>query len=114
MSLFDRWDRRNREAIEKGAKLHRVATAPDGSRYEVVGEAADWRLGTGSIVLDALAFVWALWRQARGKEWSVSVRPTGTAKQPVATRFVRTREEAEEVVDELSNAVESGRLAQID
>jgi hypothetical protein len=54
--------------------LRRVVKSPDGLRYEVVGLAKDWRLGTGSMLLDAAAFVWAAVRQARGKEWVVSVR----------------------------------------
>jgi hypothetical protein len=43
--------------------------SPDGTRYEVVGSGKDWKLGTGSVLLDAAAFVWAAIRQARGKEW---------------------------------------------
>ena len=35
--------------------VRRVVVGPDGSRYEVVGIAKDWKLGTGSVLLDAAA-----------------------------------------------------------
>ena len=85
-------------------------TAPDGGRYEVVGMAKDWSLGTGSVLLDTAAFLWAVVRRARGKEWVVSVRPTESRSDPVITRLVRTREEAVSCVAELAEAVESGQL----
>lgn len=73
--------------------------------------AKDWRLGTGSVLLDAAAFLWAAVRQVRGKEWVVSVRRIGTRSDPVMTRLVRTREEAVSSIAELAEAVESGQLA---
>ena len=91
--------------------LRRVVNGPDGSRYEVVGMAKDWSLGTGSVLLDAAAFLWAVVRRARGKEWVVSVRRTQSRSDPVTTRLVRTREEAASCVPELVEAIESGQLA---
>lgn len=38
--------------------LRRLAKSPDGTRYEVVGSGKHWKLGTGSVLLDAAAFVW--------------------------------------------------------
>jgi hypothetical protein len=90
-------------------ELRRVANGPDGIRYEVIGRAKDWRLGTGSVLLDAAAFLWAAVRNARGKEWVVTVRPAGT-RSDLATLLVRTREEAVSSVAELAEAVESGQL----
>jgi hypothetical protein len=91
-------------------ELRRVVNGPDGIRYEVIGVAKDWRLGTGSVLLDAAAFLWGVVRQARGKEWLVSVRPTESRSDPVLTRLVRTREEAVSNVADLAEAVESGQL----
>ena len=90
--------------------LRRTVNGPDGSRYEVVGMAKDWKLGTGSVLLDAAAFLWAVVRQARGKEWVVTVRQTDTRSDSVTTRLVRTREEAVSTVADLAEAVESGQL----
>ena len=90
--------------------LHRVVNGPDGSRYEVVGMAKDWSLGTGDVLLDTAAFLWAVVRRARGKEWVVSVRRTKSRSDPVMTRLVKTREEAVSCVTELAEAVESGQL----
>ena len=90
--------------------ISRVATAPDGSRYKVIGTAKDWSLGTGSVVLDAVAFLWAAVRQARGKEWTVSVRLIESKSDPIITRFVKTHEEAVACVAELAEAVETGQL----
>jgi hypothetical protein len=90
--------------------VRRVTNGPDGSRYEVVGMAKDWKLGTGSVLLDAAAFLWAVVRQARGKEWIVTVRRADTRSDPVITRLVRTREEAISSVAELAEAVERGQL----
>lgn len=90
--------------------LRRVAKGPDGRRYEIVGRAKDWKLGTGSVLLDAAAFLWAVVRQARGKEWVVTVRRVDTKSDPVLTRLVRTREEAVSSVAELAEAVESDGL----
>jgi hypothetical protein len=53
--------------------LRRAVKGSDGSRYEVVGIDKDWKLGTGSLVLDAAAFLWAAVRQLRGREWVVTV-----------------------------------------
>jgi hypothetical protein len=90
--------------------LRRTVKAPDGSRYEVVGMAKDWELGTGSVLLDAAAFLWATFRQARGKEWIVTVRRTDTKSAPVVSRRARSREDAASIVEELSEAIESGQL----
>lgn len=92
------------------ADLRRVVRAPDGSRYEIVGAAKDWKLGTGSVLLDAAAFLWAVVRQARGKEWFVEVRRVESKSDPVLTSVARTREEAASSVAELADAVESGQL----
>jgi hypothetical protein len=88
-----------------------MVNGPDGSRYEVVGMPKDWSLGTGDVLLDVAAFLWAVVRRARGKEWVVSVRRTGSRSDPITTRLVRTREEAVSCVAELAEAVESGQLA---
>ncbi len=90
--------------------VRRVATGPDGSRYEVLVVAKDWKLGTSSLVLDAAAFLWAAVRRARGKEWVVIVRRTDSKSDPLITRLVRTREEAVTSVTELAEAVETGQL----
>jgi len=91
-------------------ELRRVVNAPDGSRYEVTGMAKDWKLGTGSVLLDAAALLWAVVRQVRGKEWVVTVRLTDSRSDPDLTRLVRTREEAASSVVELAEAVERGQL----
>lgn len=90
--------------------MRREVSDPDGIRYEVVGTAKDWKLGTGSVLLDAAAFLWAAVRQARGREWVVTVRRAGTQSDPVSTRLVRTREEAVSSVAKLAQAVESGQI----
>jgi hypothetical protein len=90
--------------------LRRAVKGPDGSRYEVVGIDKDWKLGTGSLVLDAAAFPWAALRQLRGREWVVTVRRTGSKSDPDVTRLVRTREDAISAVAELADAVENGQL----
>jgi hypothetical protein len=109
MSWLDRWNSRNQEAVEREAELHRVARAPDGGRYEIIAEAQDWHLGTGSVLLDSLAFVLAVVRRARGKEWVVSVRRTASGPDSLSTRHARTREEASEIVAETAVAVENGQ-----
>lgn len=110
MSRRNRRNDHEEEAIDDHAGLRRVVSAPDGSRYVVVGTAKDWRLGTGSIALDAAALLWAFVRRVRGKEWVVSVRAESRSS-PVTKRIARTREEAFSTVTELAEAVESGRLA---
>jgi hypothetical protein len=90
--------------------VRRIAIGPDGSRYEVVGMAKDWKLGTGSVLLDAAAFIWAVVRQARGKEWIVIVRRADTKAAPVVSRRARNREDAASIVEELYEAIESGQL----
>ncbi len=92
------------------ADLRRVVKGPDGSRYEIVGVARDWKLGTGSVLLDMAAFLWAVVRQARGKEWVVEVRRVESKSDPVETSLARTREEAASSVAELADAVENGQL----
>lgn len=92
------------------ADLRRVVKAPDGSRYEIVGVAKDWKLGTGSVLFDAAAFLWAVLRQARGEEWVVEVRLVGSKSDPTLTRMARTQEEAASVVAELADAVENGHF----
>jgi hypothetical protein len=79
-------------------------------RYEVIGAAKDWKLGTGSVLLDATGLLWAMLRQARGKEWVVTVRLADASKDAVATSLVRTREEAVSKVSELAETVETGQL----
>lgn len=111
MSWTDRRNRRDQEAIEREAELHRVVTAPDGSRYQVIADRRDWHLGTGSVLLDSLAFVWAVVRRARGKEWVVSVRRTVSGSDSVVTGHARTREEAEKIVVEAAVAVEKGQYS---
>lgn len=91
-------------------ELRRVVSGPDGSRYEVTGIPKDWKLGTGSVLLDAAAFLWAAVRQVRGKEWVVSVRQFDSRSDPFTIRLVRTREEAVSSVAELTEAIESGQL----
>lgn len=94
--------------------LRRVVKSPAGTRYEVVGSAKDWKLGTGSVVLDVAAFVWAVIRQARGKEWVVLVRRVDSEKDPVIRRLVKTEDDAVSTVAELAEAIESGQLASDD
>lgn len=91
--------------------LRRVVKSPDGRRYEVVGSAKDWRLGTGSMLLDAAAFVWAAIRQARGKEWVVSVRRVDLGTDPLIRRLVKTENDAASTVAELAQAIENGELS---
>lgn len=68
--------------------LRRLVKNPDGTRYEVVGSGKEWKLGTGSVLLDAAAFVWAAIRQARGKEWVVVARRADSEADPVIRRLV--------------------------
>jgi hypothetical protein len=91
--------------------LRRLVKSPDGSRYEVVGSPKDWKLGTGSLLLDAAAFVWAAVRQARGKEWVVLVRRVDSGTDPVIRRLVKTEDDAASTVAELAETIESGQLA---
>lgn len=91
--------------------LRRIVKSPDGTRYEVVGSGKDWKLGTGSVLLDAAAFVWAALRQARGKEWVVLVRRAVPKADPVIKRLVKTEEDAVSTVAQLAEAIESGDLA---
>ncbi|HSM45902.1 MAG TPA: hypothetical protein VK969_12875 [Acidimicrobiia bacterium] len=109
MARRDRRNDQEEEAIEDDSGLRRVVTAPDGSRYVVVGRAKEWRWGTGSIALDVVAVLWGVVRRVRGKEWVVSVRAESESR-PVAKRLVRTRGDAVSSVGELAEAVESGRL----
>lgn len=104
-------EHRNQEPPEIDAGLHAVATAPDGSRYKIAGVPKDWSLGTGDVMLDALALVWAFVRRARGKEWTVSVRQAELKSgDPVIKRQVRSRERAVVCMAELAEALESGQL----
>jgi hypothetical protein len=91
--------------------LRRLVKSPDGTRYEVVGSGKDWKLGTGSVLLDAAAFVWAAIRQARGKEWIVVARRVDSETDRVIRRLVKTKEDAVSTVAELAEAIESGRVA---
>lgn len=91
--------------------LRRLVTSPDGTRYEIVGSAKDWKLGTGSVLLDAASFVWAAIRQARGKEWVVLVRRLDSKADPVVRRLVKTEEDAVSTVAELAEAIKSGEVA---
>jgi hypothetical protein len=72
--------------------------------------AKDWKLGTGSVLLDAAAFLWAVVRQARGKDWIVTVRRTNTKSDAVVSRRAMSREDTASIVAELSELVESGQL----
>jgi hypothetical protein len=94
--------------------LRRLVKSPDGTRYEVVGSGKDWKLGTGSVLLDGAAFVWAAIRQARGKEWVVLVRRVDSETDPVIRRLVKTEDDAVSTVAELAEAIESGQLASVD
>lgn len=109
MSRRNRRNNHDEETIDDEAGLRRVVTAPDGSRYVVVGWGKEWRWGTGSIALDVAALFWSVVRRVRGKEWVVSVRAESRSR-PVTRRVVRTREEAVSSVAALAEAVESGRL----
>lgn len=91
-----------------------MVTGPDGSRYEVIGTAKEWKLGTGSVLLDVAAFLWALVRQARDKEWVVVLRRVGTDNDPIVTHAYRTREHAASGATELAEAVERGDFAPSD
>ena len=104
-----RRDRPHRASGEQ-ADVRRVVNIPDGRQYEIVGTAKDWKLGTGSMVLDAVAFLWALVRQARGKEWVVVVRRAGTS-DPILTRTLRSRDLVVASVTELVDALASGDFA---
>ena len=90
--------------------VRRVVNGHDGIRYEVVGKAKDWKLGSGSVLLDAAALLWSVVRRARGKEWIVIVRQADTKSGPLLTRLARTREDAASSVTEMSQAIESGQL----
>jgi hypothetical protein len=94
--------------------LTRLVKSADGTRYEVVGSGKDWKLGTGSLLLDAAAFVWAAIRQARGKEWVVLVRRVDSETNPLIRRLVKTEDDAVSTVAELAQAIESGQLALAD
>lgn len=72
--------------------------------------AKDWKLGTGSVLLDAAAFLWSIVRRARGKEWIVTVRRADIRSDPLLTRRVKTREDAASTVAELSEAIADGQL----
>ena len=94
--------------------LRRLVKSPDGTRYEVVGSGKDWKLGTGSVVLDVAAFVWAAIRQARGREWVVLVRRIDSESDPVIRRLLKTEDDAVSTVAELAEAIEGGRLKPAD
>lgn len=91
--------------------LRRVVKSPDGSRYEVSAAAKDWKLGTGSVLLDAAAIAWAAVRQVRGKEWVVSVRRVDSGRDPAIKRLVETREAAASAIDDLAEAIVNGDFA---
>lgn len=91
-------------------ELRRLVKSPDETPYEVVGSSKDWKLGTGSLLLDGAAFVWAALRQARGKEWVVLVRRADQKADPVIRRQVKTKEDAVSTVAELAEAIETGEL----
>lgn len=91
--------------------LRRVVSSPTGGRYEVTGAAKEWKLGTGSVLVDAAAFLWAAIRQARGREWVVSVRPIDSRRHGVIERVVRTQDDLASAVEELAEAIETGQLA---
>lgn len=91
-------------------ELRRTVAGPDGTSYEVVGMPKDWKLGTGSVLLDVAAFFWGVLRRAMGKEWEVTVRRSGSRSDQVASRLVRTREEAAAAMTELVGAIHSGKF----
>lgn len=90
--------------------LRRLVKSPDGAHYEVVGSGKDWKLGTGSVLLDAAAFVWSAIRRALGREWVVLVRRADSDMDPVIRRRVKTEEEAVSTVAELALAIEAGQV----
>ena len=94
--------------------LRRVVRSPDGARYEIRGAGKEWRLGTGSLLLDAAAFAWAAVRQLRGKEWVVSVRSIDSGKDPIIEHVVKTQAEAVSTVDALAESIEGGQLPRTD
>jgi hypothetical protein len=99
-----------REQPPESVELHSEVIAPDGSRYEIAGVPKDWSLGTGDVMLDALAFIWAIVRRARGKEWTVSVRRAEPKSDDlVIKRRVRSRDRAVECISELVEALENGQ-----
>lgn len=92
-------------------ELRRVVLSPEGARYEVLAKGKEWKLGTGSVLLDAVALVWAVVRRTRGKEWVVTVRHADIVSDPLLTRLVATREDAASSVSVLSERIESGQLS---
>lgn len=90
--------------------LRRLVKSPDGTRYEVVRSGKEWKLGTGSVLLDAAAFIWAAIRQARGKEWVVVIRRADSKADPLIRRLVKTEEDEISTVAELAEAIESGEV----
>ena len=91
-------------------ELRRVVTGPEGHRYEISAVQQEWKLGTGSIVLDFAAFLWGLVRRARRADWVVSVKRPGSKLDAVASRKARSKEEAVSVADQLARALETGDL----
>lgn len=92
-------------------ELRQRVTGPDGTSYEVVGMPKDWKLGTGSILLDIAAFLWGALRRVAGKEWEVTVRRGGSRSDQVASRLVRTREDAAVAMTELAEAIQNGEFS---
>lgn len=93
---------------ENTEEIRRRVKGPNGQSYLVSAMPKDWNLGTGSLLLDLAQFVRGLVRQARGKEWVVSVRRVEARGRPVATRRVRTRDDAAKTVAEIVEAIETG------
>jgi hypothetical protein len=98
----------NTPSGEHTEELRRRVKGPNGQTYLVTAIPKDWNLGTGSLLLDLAQFVRGLVRQARGKEWVVSVRGIEARGRPLTTRRVRTREDAVATVDEIAEAIETG------
>lgn len=92
-------------------ELHRVVANPQGDRYEITAVQKDWSLGTGSLVMDAAAFLWGLIRQARRKDWVVSVKRVDSKSEAVTTETARSQQEAASVAEELKKAIETGELS---
>jgi hypothetical protein len=110
MSWLGKWDRRNQEALERAAELHRVVAAPDGTRYEVIGLAEDWGIATGSALIDLAILAREVFRRLRDKEWTVSVWSFGSRSEPILTRPGLTRQQAVSTVAQIAGKIAEGHL----
>ena len=111
MSWLNKWDRHNQRVVERDADLHRIVTAPDGTRYEVVASNQGGNVpATGSVLADVALMVRHALRYARGRRWSIAVTSMATSSGPSTSRVVRTRVEAKAMVDEFATRITDGRL----